>query len=76
MEKIIKQGNFIIVFNSSVKIKNEMDRTSSTHGEMRNAHIILVGKPERSLRYRWEDNVKMDDDRKWMWWHGINLTGS
>jgi hypothetical protein len=34
-------------------------------GEMRNAYIILVGKPEerRPLgrpRHRWEDNIRMD----------------
>jgi hypothetical protein len=33
--------------------------------EMRNAYKILVGKPEeerplRSLRPRWEDNIRMD----------------
>jgi len=32
---------------------------------MRHAHTILVGQPEgkrplRRLRYRWEDNIKMD----------------
>jgi hypothetical protein len=35
------------------------------HGEMRNVHKILVGKPERKRplgtpRHRWEDNVKID----------------
>jgi hypothetical protein len=35
-------------------------------GEMRKAHRILVGKPERkkrplgSPRHRWEDNIRMD----------------
>jgi hypothetical protein len=34
-------------------------------GEMRNAHNILVGKPEgkrplRRLRHRWKDTIKMD----------------
>jgi hypothetical protein len=37
----------------------------STHGEMRNAYSILVGKPEgkrplRRPRRRWEDNIRMD----------------
>ncbi|KAJ4435096.1 hypothetical protein ANN_23671 [Periplaneta americana] len=46
-------------------------------GESRNAHSVLVGRPEgkRSLgkpRRRWEDNIKMDlrevgyDDREWI----------
>jgi hypothetical protein len=35
------------------------------HGEMGNAHNILVGKPEEKrplgrLRLRWEDNIRMD----------------
>jgi len=34
-------------------------------GEMRNAHKILIGKPEgtrpyRKWRHRWEDNVRMN----------------
>jgi hypothetical protein len=42
-----------------------MGRTCSTYGEKRNAHRILVGRPEgrRPLgryRRRWEDNIKMD----------------
>ena len=42
-----------------------MGRTRSTYGAVRNAHRILVGKPEgkRPLerpRRRWEDNIKMD----------------
>jgi hypothetical protein len=37
-----------------------------THGEMRSAYKILVGKPEERKtlfvrpRRRWEDNIKMD----------------
>jgi hypothetical protein len=34
-------------------------------GELRNAYIILVRKPDRKIslgrpRYRWEDNIRMD----------------
>jgi hypothetical protein len=37
----------------------------STHGQMRNAYRMLVGKPERKKPLerhssRWEDNIKMD----------------
>jgi hypothetical protein len=42
-----------------------MGGTCSTHGEMKNAHKILIGKPERKRplvrpMHRWEDNNKMD----------------
>jgi hypothetical protein len=42
-----------------------MGRACSTNGEKRNAHRILVGKPEenRTLgrpRCRWVDNIKVD----------------
>jgi hypothetical protein len=42
-----------------------MGRAFNTHGEVRNAYIILVGKPERKRfigrpMRRWEDNIKMD----------------
>jgi hypothetical protein len=40
-------------------------RACNMHGEKRNAHRILVGKPEEKrplgrLRRRWEDNIKME----------------
>jgi hypothetical protein len=43
--------------------EGEIGRACSTHGQMRNAFKILVGKPDgrRPLgrsRYGWEDNVK------------------
>jgi hypothetical protein len=45
--------------------EDEMGRTYSMHGEMRNAYKILVGKSEgkgplRRPRCRWEDNIKMN----------------
>ena len=54
-----------------------MGSTISTMEQYRNAHRVLVGKPEskRPLgmpRRRWEDNIKMDlmemgsDPRDWM----------
>jgi hypothetical protein len=49
----------------------EMGKVCSTNGENRNAHRILVGKPEGKRppgrpRYRWENNVKMDlRERRW-----------
>jgi hypothetical protein len=38
---------------------------AASMGEVRNAYKILVGKPERkrpirTLRHRWEDNIKLD----------------
>jgi hypothetical protein len=44
-------------------------------GEIRNAHKILVGRPEekRSLgRRRWEDNIRMD--LRGIWWEGVDWT--
>jgi hypothetical protein len=63
-----------------------MGRACSTNGEKRNAHRILVGKPEgkRSLgrsRRRWMDNIKMDlreigwDDMDWIEWFRIGASG-
>jgi hypothetical protein len=48
-----------------------------TMGEKRNAHKILVGKPEgkRPLgrpRRRWVDNIKMDLKRDRMEWCGLD----
>jgi hypothetical protein len=45
--------------------EDEVDRACSTNGAKKNAHRILVGKPEgkRPLgrpRPRWVDNIKMD----------------
>jgi hypothetical protein len=37
-----------------------MGWSCSTNGEKRNAHRILVGKPEGRSRHRWVDNIKMD----------------
>jgi hypothetical protein len=46
-----------------------------THGEIRNAYSILVGRPEgnRPLgipRNRWEDNIRMD--LREIWWKGMD----
>jgi hypothetical protein len=30
-----------------------------THGEMRKAYNLLFGEPERRLRHRWKNNIKM-----------------
>jgi hypothetical protein len=43
----------------------EMDRARNTHGELRNACIILVGKPKGKIPLanrscRCEDNIKVD----------------
>jgi hypothetical protein len=42
-----------------------MGRACGTHGEKRNGHRVLVGKPEgkgplETLIRRWEDNIKME----------------
>jgi hypothetical protein len=43
----------------------DVDWECSTNGEKRNAHMLLVGKPERRKplgrqRRRWVDNIRMD----------------
>jgi hypothetical protein len=53
-----------------------MDGACSTHGDVRSACKILVGKPEwkRPLRRpgcRWEDNIKIDLMKVWM--EGVDL---
>jgi hypothetical protein len=58
-----------------VIVKDGMGRACGTHGEVRNAYKILVGKPEgkRSLgrpRHRWEDNIRVDI--KEIWWDGVD----
>jgi hypothetical protein len=52
-------------YNWNYGVDKEMGRACSTHGEMRNAYMILVGKPEgkrllESPRGRQKDNIKMD----------------
>jgi len=47
-----------------------MGGTRSTHGSMRNAYNILVGKPEekrplRRPRRGWEDNIRIDLREIW-----------
>jgi hypothetical protein len=42
-----------------------MGEACRTHGPTRNAHIILVGKPEENrspgkLMNKWEDNIRME----------------
>jgi hypothetical protein len=54
--------NFVIFTKKSKE--NDIDVTSSTHGEMRNGYNILVGKPERKWplgrpRRKWEANIKI-----------------
>jgi hypothetical protein len=49
--------------------KDQIGRTCSTHEEVRNAHKILVGKPEGkrplgSLGSGWEGNVEMGHKEK------------
>jgi hypothetical protein len=52
-----------------------MDRACRTNGETRNAHGILLGKPEgkrplgRPIR-RWVDNIKIDLRQDGMVWTG------
>jgi hypothetical protein len=42
-----------------------MSRACNAHGAKTNKYRVLIGKPEGNrslgrLRYRWEDNIKMD----------------
>jgi hypothetical protein len=39
--------------------EDKIGRAYSSHGEMRNADIIVVGKPLGRHRGRWEDSIKM-----------------
>jgi hypothetical protein len=60
--------------------EDEMVKACSTNGEKRNAHTILVGKPQgkRPLgrpRRKWENNIKMDLIRDRMGWHLLDLSG-
>jgi hypothetical protein len=48
----------------SLQLTSEIGRECSMHMEIRNAHKILVRKPEgkgplRRPRHRWKDNIKM-----------------
>jgi hypothetical protein len=47
------------------KIKDEISRTCSTHGRVKNLFKMLVGKPEDKTllgrpRCRWQDNIRLD----------------
>jgi len=49
-------------------------------GERKCLYRVLVGKPEgkRPLgrpRHRWEDNIKMDLQKLWMWLYGLASAG-
>jgi hypothetical protein len=53
-----------VKYNQNNQDKNEMGKASSM-GEKRTVYKFSFGKPEgqrplERLRYRWEDNVKMD----------------
>jgi hypothetical protein len=69
----------ITIIHLKMQVKEgEMGRARSTHGERRNAFMILVGTSEgkRPLgrhRRRWEDNIKMDPR---MAWYGLDSSSS
>jgi hypothetical protein len=68
--------SFITSTLRQVRIRMEIGRVCSTHGEKRNAYRILVGKPagKRPLgrpRHRWEDNIRMD--LREIGWGGMDL---
>jgi hypothetical protein len=60
---------------------DEMGRVRNTYGELRNAYIILVGKPEGKIPVgnrscRCEDNIKVDlKDVEWecLYWILLGL---
>jgi len=59
----------------------EIGRACSTHGEMRHAFKILVGKSEGNSplgrsRHRYENNIKMHLKKNGMWMCGLNSIGS
>jgi len=50
-------------------------------GEARNAHKILVGKPERKRSFgrskrRWKDNIRVDVEKNRVRRCGLNVYGS
>jgi hypothetical protein len=56
-----------------------MSRACSTNGAKRNAHRILVGKPEEKTplgrpKRRWVDNIKID--LREMKWYALDRSGS
>jgi hypothetical protein len=64
-------------YNNQVK-EDEVSGSCSPNGEKRNAHRLLVGKPEgkRPLgrpRRRWVDNIKMDLLK--IRWGGVDWIG-
>jgi hypothetical protein len=53
-----------------------MNGACSTHGDMRHAYNILVGKSEgkrplRRHKRRWEDNIRID--HREIGWEGVDL---
>jgi hypothetical protein len=59
-------------------MEDEVDKTCSICGEMRNAVKVLVGKPEGKgplgkPRHRWVNNIKMD--LREIGWGSMDWTG-
>ena len=48
-----------ILFSDQIKNNERVGACVTCLGDRRTAYIILVGKPERKLRCKWEDNIKM-----------------
>ena len=69
------------LYSSPNIVRVRWARHVARKGDRRGVYRVLIGKPEgrRPLgrpRRRWEDNIKMDVRKVWMWGYGLDRAGS